>query len=410
MANPVRDYDWGSTTALARMQDRRPSGEPEAELWMGAHASDPSHLVQFDGARVPLDSAICEDPQSMLGSQVYQRFGPRLPFLFKVLAVAHPLSVQVHPSAERARAGFEGEVDIPGDHDYVDPYAKPEMLYAIEPLDALCGFRTAAEAARLLGLLGTERAGKLAALLIGQGEEQHLLKSVLAELVHWPSNDRAHLAGEIAHASRALLAGAGPHDGSPLSPRDRRALTWTCRLLQHHPEDPLVAAPFLLDLVRLEPGEVMFVPAGTPHAYLYGLGVEIMGNSDNVLRAGLTHKHVAAEELLHIVDGDSRPMREVPFRWLGPSEVVWAPDVEEFQLSRIWATSSAPVALFPGIAGPQVLLCTSGPVTVSGSRGSLTLQPGESAFVAASGGGDLAVSGPGEVFRAAAGGQRLPGA
>jgi len=408
MVNPVRDYDWGSTTALARLQGRKPPGGTEAELWMGAHASDPSLLVQFDGSRVPLDQAIAERAESLLGARIHQAFGPRLPFLLKVLAIARPLSVQVHPTGERARAGFEGEVNIPGDHAYVDPYAKPEMVYALEPMDALCGFRSADDAGRLLSLMGTDRTGLLASLLIGHGAEPHLLESVLRHLVTWPGDDRPALVRDIATTSHRLLAHAGPFEGSALSPADRRALTWACRLTQQHPKDPLVAAPFLLEPVRLEPGEVMFVPAGAPHAYLYGLGVEIMGNSDNVLRAGLTHKHVAAEELLHIVDGDSRPVREVPFSWLSPYEVAWAPEVAEFQLSRVWATSSAPVPLYPGIAGPQILLCTSGPVTVACPGTSLALQPGESAFVGASGAGTISISGPGEVFRASAGGQRIP--
>ncbi|MBL8931349.1 MAG: mannose-6-phosphate isomerase, class I [Kineosporiaceae bacterium] len=409
MVNPIRTYDWGSTTALARLQGRAASDRTEAELWMGAHSSDPSSLVQVDGSEVPLDEAVTTDPTALLGSHVHELFGARLPFLFKVLAIARPLSLQVHPTADRARAGFEGEIDIPGDHDYTDPYPKPEMLYALEPVDALCGFRAADEAGRLFSLLGTERGDRLAKLLIGHGSEQHLLENVLRQLVTWPAADRAALVTEIAESSRRLLAGAGPLHEDALSPEDRRTLTWTSRLVQQHPKDPMVAAPFLLDLIRLEPGEVLFIPAGTPHAYLYGLGVEIMGNSDNVLRAGLTHKHVAIEEMLHVVDGDSRPARDVRFTWLSPYEVAWAPEVAEFQLTRIWAPQAAPVALYPGIAGPQVLLCTSGPVTVACGGASLDLLPGQSAFVGASGGGAISVSGPGEVFRASAGDQRLPG-
>jgi mannose-6-phosphate isomerase len=153
---------------------------------------------------------------------------------------------------------------------------------------------------------------------------------------------------------------------------------------------------------------VLFVPAGAPHAYLYGLGVEIMGNSDNVLRAGLTHKPIAIEELLHVVDGDSRPVREVPFTWLSPHEVAWTPPIGEFQLSRIWMTDATPILAYPGIAGPQVLLCTSGPVRLACGETGVDLEPGQSAFVGASG-GTLSLTGPGEVFRACSGDQRLPG-
>lgn len=408
MVNPVRDYEWGSTTVLARLQGRRPTGRPEAELWMGAHASDPSRIVEANGDETPLDEAITEYGLDLLGSSVHQRYGDRLPFLLKVLAVAQPLSVQVHPTAQRARSGFAGEEDVKGDHEYNDPYAKPEMLYALEPVDALCGFREADEAGRMLSLLGGERAALLSALLVGHGEQPHLLESVLRTLVTWPEDDRPALVMEIVDQAQRLLRTAGTQQGSPLSPADRRALTWVCRLSSYYPKDPLVAAPFLLDLVRLEPGEVLFIPAGAPHAYLYGLGVEIMANSDNVLRAGLTHKHVAVEEMLHIVDGDSRPARDVPVRWLSPYEVAWLPPADEFQLTRIWMTDATPVTAFPGIAGPQVLLCTSGPVQVSCPGRTMTLSPGESAFVGATGAGTISLTGPGEVFRASAGGQQLP--
>ena len=407
MKNPIRHYEWGSTTVLARLQGRRPTGEPEAELWMGAHRSAPSRLVGPDG-EVSLDAAVAEHGLDLLGSQVHERFGDRLPFLLKLLAIAKPLSVQVHPTAERARTGFQGEIEVKGEHRYSDPYPKPEMLYALEPVDALCGFRGAAEAGRLTSMLGGDRSALLAALLVGHGEEPHLLESVLRTLVTWPEDDRTGLVEEVVGNCRRRLAVGAGLDGAPLAPADRRTLIWTCRLGAHYPKDPLVAAPFLLDLVRLEPGEVLYVPAGAPHAYLYGLGVEIMANSDNVLRAGLTHKPVAVDEMLHIVDGDSRPHRDVPFAWLSPHEVAWLPPAEEFQLSRIWMTDAAPVAAFPGIAGPQVLLCTSGPVQVRCLDRTVALDPGESAFVGAGAAGTISLSGPGEVFRASAGGQRLP--
>jgi mannose-6-phosphate isomerase len=408
MVNPVRNYDWGSTTVLARLQGRVPTGEPEAELWMGAHPSDPSRLEGQDGTLTGLDQAIADGGPDLLGSLVHSRFGARLPFLVKVLAIAKPLSIQVHPTAGRAREGFESEAAVNGDHRYVDPHHKPEMLYALEPVDALCGFRPAAEAGRLLSLLGGERAQILAALAVGQGEGPHVLEGLLRTLVTWPEDDRSELVAEVAGSCRAALATAGPAQGSALSPADRRALTWACRLTEQHPKDPLVAAPFVLELNRLEPGEVLFVPAGAPHAYLYGLGVEIMANSDNVLRAGLTHKPIAIEEMLHVVDGDSRPIRDVPYAWLSPHEVAWIPDVAEFQLGRIWMTDSAPIAAYPGIAGPQVLLCTSGPVQVRCMDSSIALEPGQSAFVGASGAGTISLTGPGEIFRASAGGQRIP--
>jgi mannose-6-phosphate isomerase len=187
-----------------------------------------------------------------------------------------------------------------------------------------------------------------------------------------------------------------------MSAQDRRAVLWVTRLAQQFPQDPLVVAPLLLDLVLLQPGETLFVPAGAPHAYLHGTGVEIMANSDNVLRAGLTHKPVAVSELLHVVDGRSRPQRDLPEVRLGPCEVAWRPPLPWFQLTRLRPVGGEVVA-DASVAGPQVLLCTSGEVTVVGDDGEqLPLPAGASAFVAA-GCDPVRVRGDGEVFRAAVG-------
>ena len=409
MANPVRGYDWGSATALARMQGRAPSGQPEAELWMGAHPAAPSSLVTPDGAEQPLHDLVAAAPEALLGAGVAARFASRLPFLLKVLAIERPLSLQVHPGPERARACFEGEADVLGEHRYVDPYPKPELLYALEPVDALCGFRPAAEAARLLALLDGPRAATVAAPLHrcvagADGDETACLEEAFEVLVTWPDDDRPAFAADVAREARRLLAAAGTGPGgAPLPAQDRRALMWVSRLAQQHPKDPLVVAPLLLDLVLLRPGETLFVPAGAPHSYLHGTGVEIMASSDNVLRAGLTHKPVAVDELLHVVDGRSRPQRDLPEVELGPGEVAWRPPVEWFQLTRLRPAGARLVA-DASVGGPQVLLCTSGEVRVGCADGDeLVLPAGSSAFVGA-GAGPVHVTGHGEVFRAAVGG------
>jgi mannose-6-phosphate isomerase len=408
MVNPVRDYDWGSSITLARMQSRPASGRPEAELWMGAHPAAPSALRAPDGAEHGLDALVTAHPEALLGADVAARFDGRLPFLLKVLAIARPLSLQVHPGPERARAAFAGEVELPGEHRYVDPYAKPELLYALDPVDALCGFRPAAQAARLLDLLDGPRGAAVAAPLHDcrpgpDGDETACLEAAFQILVTWPEDDRPAFAADMAREARRLLQDCGPLGSGGLSAQDRRALTWVSRLAHQHPKDPLVVAPLLLDLVMLRPGETLFVPAGAPHAYLHGTGVEIMASSDNVLRAGLTHKPVAVEELLHVVDGRSRPQRDVPEVALGPGEVAWRPPVPEFQLTRL-RPAGEPLAADPRVTGPQVLLCTGGEVTVQcAGAGDLVLRPGASAFVGA-GAGPVVVHGSGEVFRAAVGG------
>lgn len=406
MVNTVQGYDWGSATTLARIQGRPASGRPEAELWMGAHPSAPSGVETLEGDVVPLDRLIAAAPGAVLGTGVEAVFGPRLPYLLKILAIDKPLSVQVHPTAERAAAAYAGEVGVAGEHRYVDPFHKPELAYALEPTDVLCGFRSADRAAYLLGLVDCPRIRTVAEpLLSEEADDVECVEEAFRVLVTWPEDDRAALAADVAEQARSLLASAGPldpDDDDGLGPSDRRALTWAVRLARLHPKDPLVAAPFLLHLVRLEPGHTLFVPAGAPHAYLYGTVVEIMANSDNVLRAGLTHKQVAVEELLEIVDGSTRPVLDVPAVELSPHETVWRPPVLDFQLGRVRATSGAPVATFPHVVGPQVVLCTEGPVTVAAGAHEIRLGPGESAFVGAAG-APLTVSGPGEIFRASAG-------
>src|SRR4051795_10963782 len=164
MANPIRGYDWGAIETLARLQGREPTGAPEAELWMGAHPSAPSTVVAADGTVHRLDAPVARAPHELLGPDVVAAYGARLPYLLKVLAIAGPLSLQVHPDRDRAREGFAGEVEVRGDHRYVDPHPKPEMLYALEPVEALCGFRPASDAARLLDLLDARVSRRLAAI------------------------------------------------------------------------------------------------------------------------------------------------------------------------------------------------------------------------------------------------------
>lgn len=405
MRNKILDYDWGSATALARLQNRSPDGGPEAELWMGSHPAAPSELVLTDGpdgehSLLPLGEALTCSPQTMMGTEALTRFGPRLPFLLKVLAIARPLSLQVHPDAARARAIYTPGGGSP----YVDPFPKPEMLYALEPTEVLFGFRTAGTAAMLIGRLGCERlSGLVEALAAGPATggggspatadsreiDAELLHDALATLLRWPIGDRAALVAEIAAGSSRLKA-----DSNPDYPE---AFGWVDRLVGLHPGDPMVLAPLLLDVLRLSPGATLFVPAGVPHCYLTGLGVEIMSASDNVLRCGLTSKRVDVDELLKVID--CRPITRygVPETALGGYEVAWRPGVEDFQLSRIRIQDDeslggsvpdpqAVVVADTSIGGPQILLCTRGAVQIRTATSTVRLTSGYSAFVGASAG------------------------
>lgn len=366
MVNPIRPYAWGSGSALAVLQGREPPGAPEAELWMGDHPGDPSSLV-IDGRPVPLPSVL----------------GPsdRLPFLLKVLAIAKPLSVQVHPTRQRAREVF-GRPGSP----YEDDNHKPEMLFALEPTQALFGFRPAAEVAGLLARLGSARLAPLIADLSEQGPDgapdDVRLHAALRTLITWPDGDRAGLVREV-------VAGAAhptPEFG------------WLVRLADLHPADPMVLAPLLLDLLRLAPGETVYVPAGVPHCYLDGLGVEIMASSDNVLRCGLTGKEIAVEELLRIVDCRPRAAPAAAVAVDGPV-TTWTVPVPDFALTRVEVADSVTL---PAVDGPAIVLGTGGALRVSAGGAVVDLRPGHSAFVTATA-GPVTIAGSGRAFRAAAG-------
>jgi mannose-6-phosphate isomerase len=407
MLNSIRRYDWGSRSVLAHLQGRAECDHPEAELWMGAHPMAPSVLLDADGFHVSLVEAIKSDPVRVLGAPCARRFGTRLPFLLKVLAVEKALSVQVHPSPEQARAGYEREeaAGIPltsPDRVYVDPYAKPELLYAVTGVEALAGLRPAREAGFLVDLLDAPRLARVRRHLGGAGD----VVGALTVVVDWPRRDRADLVAEVAAGARgALEEGRGRLDDDA-----RAALGWVLALARQHPGDPLVLGPLLLQLHRLEPGGSLFVPAGVAHAYLSGVGVEIMASSDNVVRAGLTHKHVEADAVLHLLDPQAHPVVGNGAIPLGPDESAFRPPVEEFQLTRVRVGREVPggpalvgtVPLATEVGGAQVLLCLTGEVEVSTGAHRVLLRGGQSAFLGADA-PPVALTGVGEVFRAAAG-------
>ncbi|WP_323451881.1 mannose-6-phosphate isomerase, class I [Streptomyces yaizuensis] len=359
LVNTVRPYAWGSTTAIPDLLGTAPTGEPQAEMWMGAHPGAPSRL-----ARGRLDEVIAADPVGELGAATVAKFGPHLPFLFKILAAGAPLSLQVHPDLARAREGYAAEeragipVDAPH-RNYRDTNHKPELICALTPFEGLCGFRSAPATADLLAGLGVDSLKPYADLLRARPEEAALREVLTAILTADPDSIAATVTEATAAADRL---------GGPYAPY---------ALLAHHfPGDPGVLAAMLLNHVRLQPGEALYLGAGVPHAYIGGLGVEIMATSDNVLRCGLTPKHVDVPELLRVVHfaaGDPGILRPEAS---GDGEEVYEIPIDEFRLSRcLLAPGATPLDLTA--PGPQILLCTAGRVTA----GELTLGPGESVFV-----------------------------
>ncbi len=388
----VRHYAWGSHAAIPRLLGHPPQDLPIAELWFGAHASTPS-LLDAPTGQEPLDAAIAADPERMLGPGVVARFGTRLPYLLKIIAPDGPLSLQVHPNLERAARGFEAEeaaglaVDDPA-RNYRDRNHKPELLYALTRFEALCGFRAPRRAAELVAGIDAPLAKTLHEVLTASPTYEGMraaFRGLLDPAVR-PSPDDVQV---VADACRLRLL-----DGSP-SPRADRTVV---QLAEAYPGDPGAVTSLLLNPVTLEPGDALFVPAGGVHAYLKGLGVEIMANSDNVLRAGLTAKHIDIPELLANVDYVAAPpIRVAPEVFYETTKVFYAP-VDDFELSVTTVTSGRDHRL-PG-RGPRVLVCLEGEVTLdSQADGSLTLRAGEAAFVPAHD-GPLSARGRGRLVQA----------
>ncbi len=388
LENVVQRYAWGSHDAIASLQGRSVTVHPEAELWMGAHPSAPSTTIRGDERRTLLDR-IALAPEAELGDATVREFGPRLPFLLKVLAAAQPLSLQVHPSDEQARAGFDAEESkgVPRDapfRNYKDPNAKPELLCALGPFVALSGFRAVARTRELFEALAGAGAGEALAGLrtqLSRGD----LRSAFTMLMRTPVDARIDLVRPTLEACARIADGGGDF---------AEECRWALRIGALHGDDPGVVSALLLDLVHLQAGEAIYLDAGNLHAYLEGVGIEIMGNSDNVLRGGLTPKHVDVDELLRIVDfRDDAPPR-VQARALSDHEDVWDTPARAFRLSRIR----------PGLRarpwGPEILLCTEGSANVTDDEGTLVLRKGSSAFVPGST-ARYSVDGSGMIFRAA---------
>ncbi|MGW1286730.1 mannose-6-phosphate isomerase, class I [Streptomyces sp. NPDC002586] len=374
--NTVRPYAWGSTTAIPHLLGVEPTGEPQAEMWMGAHPGAPSRT-----ARGTLVDVIDADPEGELGAEAVAKFGPRLPFLLKILAAGAPLSLQVHPNLEQAKEGYADEerrgipVDAPH-RNYKDANHKPELICALTEFDGLCGFRDPAQAADLLAGLGVDSLKPYVDLLHAHPEDA-ALREVLTAILSAGPEDMARTVAEATAAATRLGGDYAPY----------------ADLAHHYPGDPGVIAAMLLNHVRLQPGEALFLGAGIPHAYLNGLGVEIMANSDNVLRCGLTPKHVDVPELLRIVRFEAGDPGVLRPEASPDGEEVYETPIDEFRLSR-YVLPEGGTAHDVTLATPQILLCTAGAVRA----GDQELNAGQSVFLPA--GEKAEISGTGTVFRA----------
>jgi mannose-6-phosphate isomerase len=372
-------------------------------------------LLHADGAQTSLLEALRADPYRHLGTRCAQRWGGQLPFLLKVLAAEEPLSLQAHPSAEQAAQGFalEEALGIPRDapeRNYVDPSAKPELICALTELHALAGFRDPFRTVELLAALDVPVLHSYRAMLAAEPSADGL-RTLFTTWITMPEPAVKAVLPVTLDACVALLRRDGtcsrtPRGGNFRIPRRgdfRLECQMVLELAETYPGDVGVLAALLLNHVVLASGDAMYLPAGNLHSYLRGTGVEISANSDNVLRGGLTAKHMDVPELLRVLDfsyGELPVQRGEP---IGPHETAYRTPAEQFQLTRLeWADGeSAPVCLHS--PWPQILLCTRGAAQLRSPDGnSLTVRRGGSVWLAATD-PDVTVcpdAGPVQLFRA----------
>lgn len=368
LINSVQNYAWGSKTALTELYGiANPDNLPMAELWMGAHPKSSSKIEGQDGNLHALRDVIDADKSTLLGDAVAARFG-ELPFLFKVLCADQPLSIQVHPNKQASEAGFakENAAGIPLDaaeRNYKDPNHKPELVFALTPFLAMNAFR---EFSDIIALLQPVAGAHTAIAHFLEKPNAERLSQLFASLLNMEGEKKSR-------ALAVLKAALNSQQGEPWQ---------TIRTIsEFYPDDSGLFSPLLLNVVKLNPGEAMFLFAETPHAYLKGVALEVMANSDNVLRAGLTPKYIDIPELVANVKFTPRAadtLLTTPTRQGNALEFPIPVDDFAFSLHDLTAE---PATLSQQSAA--ILFCVEGEATIGKESQTLTLKPGESAFISA---------------------------
>ena len=383
LINSVQNYAWGSKTALTDLYGiANPNNLPMAELWMGAHPKSSSKIEDASGQARSLRDVIDADKAALLGDKVAQRFG-ELPFLFKVLCADQPLSIQVHPNKQASEIGFakENAAGIPLDaaeRNYKDPNHKPELVFALTPFLAMNAFREFSEIVSLLQpVAGAHKA--IAHFL--ENPNADALSQLFASLLNMQGEEKSH-------ALAVLKATLDSQHGEPWE---------TIRLISaFYPDDSGLFSPLLLNVVKLNPGEAMFLFAETPHAYLQGVALEVMANSDNVLRAGLTPKYIDIPELVANVKFVAKPAGELLTQPVKTgAELDFPIPVDDFAFSL---HDLSPTETTIAQESAAILFCVEGEATLHKGEQRLVLKPGESAFVAANE-SPVSVSGTGRLAR-----------
>ncbi len=385
LLDPVLFTDaWGSHVSIASLQGRPiPSDQPESELWMGAHESGPCGLTR-DGVATTLADVIRADPEGEMGAECCTAYEGRLPFLLKVLAPGRAISIQAHPTAQqaseiRARDRAAGHADAT----YVDDWAKPEMLVAISPFRVFVGMRTLEEVDSLARRLGVPR---LLSLIDDATRQPDPVHALLASILAIPKPEHAGFVRELVAACVRLSASSDDAGHQCAA---------VVRVAEDHADDIGLAVLLLMYHRVLEPGDYIDVPAGVLHSYVSGLGIEVLANSDNVVRAGLTAKEINVPELLRIVDpdadgdvGHAEPDPDLPATDRFPSAS------DRFALRRLHTPAGL---LLPGDGTPRIVFCLHGGVTLDSPDGALALGPVQAAYLSARD-HDVTATGDGEVY------------
>lgn len=377
MKNVIQNYAWGSTTSIQQLFDiPNPDALPQAEIWMGAHPNGCSQITHQDKT-VGLNEFIEHNKTAVLGERTEKRFN-ELPYLFKVLAAEKALSIQVHPSKQAAEIGFEKEnqagIDLKAaNRNYKDPNHKPELVYALTPYVAMNGFRDYADIVRLFEALDAASLHSYVKALKQNPTTQGL--SQFFEAILSLSGD------EKASALQALHQYATQQKGDEFA-------DLLLDLEKQYPGDVGLLAPLMLHTITLQPGEAMYLDACTPHAYIKGTGLEIMANSDNVLRAGLTPKYIDVPELIANTLCEPKPSAEI---LLSPKEEKntkhYPIPVDDFKFSVYECEANLTCQ------SAEIIFAIDSDVTLMHENGEvLVLTKGQSAFIPYSTGAYKALS------------------
>ena len=375
----IRNYHWGDKDFLAQLQGRTTTGKPEAELWMGAHPKFPSRI---QGTSLNLKETIERNPEKTLGERA-QDLGNELPYIMKVLAIKNPLSIQVHPSEDQAIQGHTREITS-GEHigldrrSYLSPRGKKEIVCALTNFEAKFGFRPISDIVKIMTCSTSPDLSEIAEILKTGDAEEDKLRRTVQKILNYSPEQVKEMTLDLSKSIKESLVSA-------------KELEHFRKLIRIYPSDPGLLIFLLLNFVTLRPGEAMYVPPGLTHSYLEGHAVEITSNSDNVLRCGLTSKHIDQEEFLSVAKLTSHtPPIQTPDSSIYTYESPTKFTLTRLEIKQTWETT---------VDGAEILLSTKGPFSISNFLGeTIVAEQGTPVWIPASDQG-YTLSGEALIFR-----------